>query len=126
MPDTKNKSAKGNPASKRMSNPERKHRCAAAHSRSAVVKRERADAQIRRAGANRSRIEMGELTPWEQAKANRRARRAEDPKVQARAQHHRIQNNLQKIKEQETKEKATVAMENAAKLSAAAEKVRHG
>lgn len=68
-------SAKGNPASHRMSNPRLKEKFARCWRNGQKRKAER---QARALAAQRRNAELresGELTPWEQAKAARKARR---------------------------------------------------
>ena len=77
--------AKGNPASKRMGNANLKARRARSWAAGQRRKSERVKQALERAAANVARRESGEPTPWEQAKAARRARRAADPRVQKRA-----------------------------------------
>jgi hypothetical protein len=69
-------SAKGNPASKRMTNPVRKTRRERCWRNGQKRKAERVKAQQEREAANRTRREAGDLTPWELACELRAARRA--------------------------------------------------
>jgi hypothetical protein len=69
-------SNKGNPASKRMTNPRRKERRARSWLRGQKRKAERVKAQEERAAANRERRAEGLMTPWEIAKELRLDRRA--------------------------------------------------
>lgn len=78
-------SAKGNPASKRMSNPAKKALRQACWARGEKRKKLRVAKQEKQAAHNRALRADGEPTPWETAKAVRAARRAADPAIQARA-----------------------------------------
>lgn len=79
-----NRSNKGNPASKRMTNANLKARRARSWARGLKRKAERVKAQEERAAANRQRREAGEDTPWQAACKERARRRAEDPRVNKR------------------------------------------
>jgi hypothetical protein len=78
--------SKGNPASKRMLNEHRKAGRSLSWRRGKTRKERNREAQAARERENRRR---DGLTPWKQARAARKARRAADPKVQARARAHR-------------------------------------
>jgi hypothetical protein len=69
---------KGNPASKRMSNPRLKEKRARSWARGQERKAARALLLAERERANKVRRGHGEPTPWELAKAQRLARRAAD------------------------------------------------
>lgn len=81
-------SNKGNPASKRMTNPRRKAARAVSWARGQRRKAARVEAQREREAANRQRRENGEPTPWEQSQIDRRDRRDKDPKVLKRREKH--------------------------------------
>lgn len=72
------KSAKGNPASHRMSNPKRKDRCVTAHTRRTKAAQRHRDAQNTRERANQLSTDP---KPWALAQAVRKERRAHDPAV---------------------------------------------
>jgi len=76
-----NRSNKGNPASKRMTNANLKARRARCWARGLKRKAERVKAQEERAAANRRRREEGLPTPWEIACELRADRRDQDPRV---------------------------------------------
>lgn len=69
-------SAKGNPASKRMSNVQRKAKRANSWNRCQKRKAAKREAVAEREAQNRVRRAEGTPTPWEAAKAARKARRA--------------------------------------------------
>lgn len=69
-------SAKGNPASKRMSNPKLKAKFARCWENGQRRKKARREAAALAEQRNRELIEAGELTPWQAAKAKAAARRA--------------------------------------------------
>lgn len=73
MPD--NKSSKGNPASKRMSNAKLKARRAASWARGQRAKLDRKKAQKEREERNKKTLAEGGYTPWQAAKKARYARR---------------------------------------------------
>jgi hypothetical protein len=68
-------SAKGNPASHRMSNGALKARRERSWKRSQVRKKARIDAQASRQAANKKHRAEGTPTPWQAAKAKRREAR---------------------------------------------------
>jgi len=68
-----NRSAKGNPASKRMSNSQLKTRRERSWRTGEERKAQRRKEQDERAARNRARRAAGEPTPWELANAHRRA-----------------------------------------------------
>ena len=74
-------SAKGNPASKRMSNVARQNRRQNSWNRCQKKKEAKRAAVAEREAANRARRAEGTPTPWEAAKAARKARRAEERKA---------------------------------------------
>lgn len=78
--------AKGNPAGKRMSNPNRKARRARSWAAGQQHKAQRVAEQEARAQANRQRRARGEATPWELARQARAERRSNDHQVTARRQ----------------------------------------
>lgn len=67
---------KGNPASHRMSNPRLKTRREQSWRNGQARKTARREAQEERHRENVRRHQRGELTPWEQSKAERATRRA--------------------------------------------------
>lgn len=73
-------SSKGNPASHRMSNPNLKARRARSWLAGERRKEARRKAQAEREARNKELREAGKPTPWEAAKAARKARRANDRK----------------------------------------------
>ena len=81
MPD---RSAKGNPASKRMSNAVKKATRARSWARGQRRKADRVKAQEARAEKNRAIRDDGGLTPWEVACEVRADMRDHDPKVISR------------------------------------------
>jgi hypothetical protein len=68
---TNTNSAKGNPASKRMTNAQRKTRRERSWRNGEERKAERRKRQDEAAARNRQLRAAGELTPWEQANAHR-------------------------------------------------------
>jgi hypothetical protein len=75
------KSAKGNPASHRMSNKERKIRRQSSWARGEKRKDERRKTQQEAEKRNVLLVDSEKLTPWQEAKAARAARRAKDPRI---------------------------------------------
>lgn len=74
-------SNKGNPASKRMSNPNKKACRSRSWARGQKRKKQRVEAQEKREMDNRQRREQGLPTPWEEAQRDRAERRDQDPEV---------------------------------------------
>lgn len=76
MATQKGSGAKGNPAHKRMGNEQLKRRRRESWQRGQASKTARRTAAAERERANHKRRMDGEPTPWEAAKAARKARRA--------------------------------------------------